>query len=151
MIQSQEMVSQYMLPFGKTVFYILLRLISQQRVLAKTSVTPYKHIIVYPNTKLYLLETFNGIKQCTGQGVEKTYNITEIYLNMTQQQDISCKTQENKKQIQKNEANTTHFFAYREKENNHGYTTKYIRIKNKDSKCFVALICYECSELASSQ
>lgn len=43
------------------------------------------------------------------------------------------------------------FFAYREKENNHGYTTKYIRIKNKDSKCFVALICYECSELASSQ
>lgn len=50
------------------------------------------------------------------------------------------------------EASTTHFFfAYREKENNHGYTTKYIRIKNKDSKCFVALICYECSELASSQ
>lgn len=43
------------------------------------------------------------------------------------------------------------FFAYGEKENNHGYTTKSIRIKNKDSKCFVALICYECSELASSQ
>lgn len=58
------------LQFGKTIFNILLRLISKWRVLTQTNVTPYKHITVYHNTKLELIETFNGIKQFTGQGVD---------------------------------------------------------------------------------
>lgn len=68
------MVRQCMWQFGKTIFNILLCLFSKWRVLTKTNVTPYNHIIVYRNIKLYLLKTFHKIKQFTGQGVEKCNN-----------------------------------------------------------------------------
>ena len=137
---SQEMVSQFF-KLGKQWVMHFNSFSHIMEGFDKKHVTPYMHIMVYHVPKL--LKTFNGIKQFTGQGVEKCNDdIKMIYHRKSNKHDPtaeSLRVRFRKNKIRSERIKRVYrkynvlFWQKGKKKNFHDYKIKCIGIKKEDA------------------